>query len=176
MRNFLWGGIVVVLLAVGGFGLTGALQGLDFSPAPAASAAPSSAPSVSAPPPATAAPAASTPTAGSLARFDPSAPDESNLDLFKRTLEKAAQTTASSVQAKTLTDALTAVGFQGSAMQQSADQTSANLQAPTLMVSVRVGAQCLIGQFVRSDGSISAQIAAPIQTGACLIGRQSAVS
>ncbi|MCH6471820.1 DUF6993 domain-containing protein [Sinomonas terrae] len=171
MKNFVWGGLVVVLLAVGGYGLTGALQGLDLSPAPKASAPASSVPSPSP------TPSASAPPAAALARFDPSATGAANLDLFKRTLEKAAQSTAaSSVEAKTLTTALTGVGFNAAAMQQSADQTSANLQAPTLVVSVRLGAQCLVGQFVRSDASISTEIAAPIQTGACLIGRQSPAS
>ena len=173
MKQFVWGGIVVVLLAVGGYGLTGALQGLDLSPAPKASAPASSAPS----PTPTPSPSTPAPTAAALARFDPSAPAAANLDLFKRTLDKAAQTTAaSSVEAKTLTGALIAVGFNAAAMQHSADQTSANLQAPTLLVSVRLGGQCLVGQFMRSDASISTEIAAPIQTGACLIGQQSPVS
>lgn len=172
MKNLVWGGVVVVLLAVGGYGLTGALQGLDLSPAPRASG-----PAASASSPSPTPSASTTPTAVSLARFDPSAPASANLELFKRALDKAAQSTpASSVEGKTLTDALAGVGFSGAAMQQSADRTSANLQAPTLMVSVRVGAQCLVGQFVRSDASVSTEIAAPIQTGACLIGRQAPVS
>lgn len=176
MKNFVWGGIVVVLLAIGGYGVSGALQGLDFSPAPKASPPASSAPSPTPTPTASSA-TASAPAAVSLARFDPSAPDAANLDLFKRTLDKAAQTTAaSSVEAKTLTDALAAAGFNPAAMERSVDKTSADLQAPTLVVSVRLGAQCLLGQFVRSDASVSTEVAAPIQTGACLIGRQSPVS
>jgi hypothetical protein len=70
-----------------------------------------------------------------------------------------------------LTDALTAAGFGVAAMQRTADQTSANLQVPTLTVSVRVGTSCFIGQFVRSDASISTELATPIETGACLIGQ-----
>ncbi|NUP74237.1 MAG: hypothetical protein HOQ07_06265, partial [Sinomonas sp.] len=104
-------------------------------------------------------------------RFDPSAPEGENLQLFGSVLEKAARSTAAgSVTAKTLTDALLAAGFTAGSMQRTADQTSAKLQAPMLTVSVRLNGACLIGQFDRSDASMSTQLAAPIGTGACLIG------
>lgn len=186
-RNLVWAAVVVVLLAVGGIGLAGALQGLDLGAAVRGSGAGSSAgagagaagtPSAQ---PGTAAPAASAPAtpsptsspARSLSRFDPGASPTENLGVFTRTLEGAARSaSSSSVDAATLTGALAAAGFAPSAMQRSADQTSANLQAPVLTVSVRVGADCLVGQFVRSDASISTEIAAPVAPGTCLIGRQ----
>lgn len=171
MRNFAWAAIVVVLLAVGGYGLTGALHGLDFGAVRQASAPLPSMARASPQLPASAV----DPARAGLSRFDPSAPDAANLELFKLTLDKAAQSTSSSsVDGKTLTDALTAVGFEAAAMQRSSDRTSANLQAPTLTVSVRLRAACLVGQFVRSDVSISTETASPIATGACLIGRQAA--
>jgi hypothetical protein len=109
-----------------------------------------------------------------LVRFDPTAADRDNLEIFGRALTKAGQsTTSQSVTAKTLIDALVDAGFTAGPMQRTADQTSANLQAPTLTVSVRLGGVCLIGQFVRSDASISTELAAPIGTGACLIGQTS---
>ncbi|WP_136610348.1 DUF6993 domain-containing protein [Sinomonas albida] len=124
----------------------------------------------------TAAPSAPVSTKAPLARFDPAAPDGENLTLFGSVLTKAAQSTSSqSVTAKTLTDALVAAGFSGGAMQRTADQTSANLQAPTLTVSVRLGGTCLVGQFVRQDASVQTEVAAPIGTGACLIGQTAPV-
>lgn len=175
-KNLVWAAVVVVLLAVGGIGLAGALQGLDLGAGSTGGAAgtPSARPGTAAP--ATSAPAAPSPTpspARSLSRFDPGASPTENLGVFTRTLEGAARSaSSSSVDASTLTGALAAAGFAPSAMQRSADQTSANLQAPVLTVSVRVGADCLVGQFVRSDASISTEIAAPVAQGACLIGRQ----
>lgn len=178
MKNLVWAAVVAVLLAVGGIGLAGALQDIDLGAAARGSAAgPTAAPS--APPgsgAATSAPAAPAPTASparSLSRFDPSASAAENLGLFTRVLEGAARSaSSSSVDAATLTGALAAAGFAPSAMQRSADQTSANLQAPVLTVSVRVGGDCLMGQFVRSDASISTEVAAPVAQGTCLIGRQ----
>ena len=119
----------------------------------------------------TAAAVSPSPSKPPLARFDPTAPDGDNLQLFASALTKAAQSTPSgSVTTKTLTDALAASGFDAGSMQRSADQTSANLQAPMLTVSVKLSRACLIGQYVRQDASVSIQLAAPIGTGACLIG------
>ncbi|MGT2462327.1 DUF6993 domain-containing protein [Sinomonas atrocyanea] len=179
-KNLVWAAVVVVLLAVGGIGLAGALQGLDLGAAAGAGSTGGAAGTPGARPgtaaPATSAPAAPAPTpspARSLSRFDPGASPTENLGVFTRTLEGAARSaSSSSVDASTLTGALAAAGFAPSAMQRSADQTSANLQAPVLTVSVRVGADCLVGQFVRSDASISTELATPVAQGACLIGRQ----
>jgi hypothetical protein len=174
-KNLVWAAVVVVLLMVGGIGLAGALRGLDLAQAlPGAAAAAPTAPGGSATSAATsAAPSAAASPSRSLSRFDPSASAAENLSLFTRTLETAARSTASSsVDAATLTGALASAGFAPSAMQWSADRTSANLQAPVLTVSVRVGPECLIGQFVRSEASVSAEIAAPLAQGTCLIGRQ----
>ena len=158
---------MVFLLAIGGYGLTGALQGLDFgvarqvgSPTPSAALVSPRA-------------QASAEASAGLSRFDPAAPNAANLKLFNLMLVRAAQSTpSSSIDGKALADALTAAGFNAAAMQRSADRTSSNLQAPTLTVSVRLRTMCLVGQFVRSDASISTETASPIGTGACLIGRQ----
>jgi hypothetical protein len=115
-------------------------------------------------------------TARALARFDPAASDDANLQLFGGELAKAAGSApSSSITGKTLTDALIAAGFDVTTMRRTADQTSANLQAPTLTVSLRLQKSCLVGQFVRSDASISTELAAPIETGACLIGQTTPV-
>lgn len=173
VKNLVWAAVVAVLLTVGGIGLAGALQGLDLRPAPRdLAAAPSASPSGQP----DAVPAAPTPTGSpsrTLSRFDPDASAAENLGAFTRTLEGAARSgSASSVDAATLTRALAAAGFPSSAMQRSADRTSANLQSPVLTVSVRLGADCLLGQFVRSEASVSTEVAAPLAQGTCLIGRQ----
>jgi hypothetical protein len=135
---------------------------LDLGAKPAASAAAS---------PSASASASAAATAQALARFDAAASDQANLQLFRTTLDKVARAHSSTdVTGKVLTDGLVASGFDPAAMQHTADQTSANLQAPTLTVSFRLEKSCLIGQFVRSDASITAEVTAPIQTGACLIG------
>ncbi|WP_420821072.1 DUF6993 domain-containing protein [Sinomonas gamaensis] len=158
--------VVLVLVSVGViiFAGTKDLAGLAIgNTKPSAAAAPSASAAV------TQAPSA---PASALARFDPSGADEANLQLFKGQLTKAAHSaSADSVTAKVLTDALIGAGFDAAAMQHSGDQTSAKLQAPTLTVSVRLQNSCLIGQFIRSDASVATELAAPIETGACLIGQ-----
>jgi hypothetical protein len=179
MKNLVWAAVIAVLLAVGGIGLAGALQGLDLGAGARGSAAGSTEPPTAptgAGTPASSAPATPAPTPSavrSLSRFDPGASAAENLGVFTRALDGAARSaSSSSVDAATLTGALKAAGFAPSAMQRSADETSANLQAPVLTVAVRVGGDCLVGQFVRSDASISAEVAAPVAQGTCLIGRQ----
>jgi hypothetical protein len=166
-RLFRWIVVTVLVLASAGVAFGAAtkdLAGLDVGagkPRVEAVAPPSSAPTPS-----------PTPTTRALARFDPTAPDDANLGLFKGELTKAASSgPSSSITGKVLTDALIAAGFGAPTMQRTADQTSANLQAPTLTVSVRLQKSCLVGQFVRSDASISTELTTPIETSACLIGQ-----
>ena len=176
-KNLLWAGVLVLLLAVGAYGLSGALQGIDLRGVGVPGMAPSASPALTAgaaSPSPTSAPSPS-PTSAPAAteRFDSAASDTANLAVFKRALGAvAAATPPSGVEAKTLADALVGAGFDASGIQRSADRTSANLQVPTITVAVRLHSSCLIGQYVRSDASISAEVTAPISTGSCLIGRQ----
>lgn len=159
--------IVLVLVAAGlaFFAVTKDLAGLTIGgsePGVSPPASPSASPRV------TTAPAQTAPTP---VRFDPAGSDDANLQLFRGVLTKAAgSASSSSITGKVLTDALVAVGFDAAAMQRTADQTSANLEAPTLTISVRLQTSCLIGQFVRSDASVTTELTAPIETRACLIG------
>jgi hypothetical protein len=160
--------LVAVSVALVASAVTKDLAGLSFGGKPGARAA--------ALPSGSATPTAAT-TAPVLTRFDPAAADEANLLLFKDALTKAAHSKAAdSVTGKVLMDSLVAAGFDVAAMQRTADQTSANLQTPTLTVSVRLQKSCLIGQFVRSDASVSTELTAPIETQACLIGQTVPVS
>ena len=164
-RLFSWIVAAVLVLASAGlavFATTKDLAGLNISggkPKVEAVAPPSATPTP-------------TPTARALSRFDPTASDDANLQLFRGELTKAAGSApSSSITGKVLTDALVGAGFDVTTMQRTADQTSANLEAPTLTVSVRLQKSCLVGQFVRSDASISTELTAQIETSACLIGQ-----
>ncbi|BCT77045.1 hypothetical protein SCMU_28870 [Sinomonas cyclohexanicum] len=106
----------------------------------------------------------------------PASGGREDLELFTSTLETAARATRpSSLTARTLTDALTAAGFDPDAMERTADRTSANLASPALTVSVRLGPTCLIGQYVRADASIVANRDEAVGSGTCLVGRTAPV-
>lgn len=68
-----------------------------------------------------------------------------------------------------IVDALAAAGFSKEDMEVTFDRTSVDLEADYIIVSVKLGGQCLIGQ--RVAGAYASEIAAPISTGDCLIGR-----
>lgn len=55
-------------------------------------------------------------------------------------------------------------------MQRTADETSVGLDADSVQVAVKLGDSCLVGQYGPRSG-VRAVVAAPIATGACLIGR-----
>lgn len=68
-------------------------------------------------------------------------------------------------------DALVAAGFSKESMQLTADETSIGLDADTVLVSVKLGESCLLGQYGPKSDGVHAVVAAPIATGACLVGR-----
>ncbi|WP_123732252.1 DUF6993 domain-containing protein [Rathayibacter sp. PhB152] len=55
-------------------------------------------------------------------------------------------------------------------MQLTADETSVGLEADSVQVSVKASDACLIGQYGPKVDGVRAVVAAPIATGACLIG------
>jgi hypothetical protein len=65
-------------------------------------------------------------------------------------------------------DNLVSVGFDKSAMQITPDRTAIDLPVDSLVFSVLVGEECLIGQF--SALGYSAIVAPRLATGSCLIG------
>lgn len=76
------------------------------------------------------------------------------------------------VQGAPLVDAVTAAGFDRAAMQVSFDQTQTGLAADNIFVSVRLGAECLMGQLVAEDRSfvvVVAPVLGPNQD-ICIIG------
>ncbi|MGV8897050.1 MAG: DUF6993 domain-containing protein [Rhodoglobus sp.] len=66
-------------------------------------------------------------------------------------------------------DNLVSLGFDKAAMQITPDRTAINLPVDSLIFSVLMGDQCLIGQF--SALGYSTIIAPKLTTGSCLIGR-----
>lgn len=82
---------------------------------------------------------------------------------------------ASDAQGQDFVAALVAVGFPKDAMQLTADGTSVGLDADSVQFSVKIGPDCLIGQYGPHSGGYHGIIAAPIATGACLVGRTTSI-
>ncbi|PPG34392.1 hypothetical protein C5E10_06780 [Pseudoclavibacter sp. RFBG4] len=85
--------------------------------------------------------------------------DETNLQTI------ATNGSASSVE---LVDGLTATGFDKAAMEVTFDRTNVDLEADYIIVSVKIGEECLVGQ--RGPRGYTSDIVAPVSTGKCLIG------
>ncbi|QHC70429.1 hypothetical protein [Rathayibacter sp. VKM Ac-2801] len=102
--------------------------------------------------------------------FVPDGTTEQNLPVFEQTLRAAAEPDPE-VSGSSVVDALVAAGFARESMQLTADETSVGLDADSVQVSVKLGESCLIGQYGPKSGGVRAVIAAPIATGACLVGR-----
>ncbi|PPH54745.1 DUF6993 domain-containing protein [Rathayibacter sp. AY1E2] len=102
--------------------------------------------------------------------FVPGGTTEQNLPVFEQTLRAAAEPDPE-VSGSSVVDALVAAGFSRESMQLTADETSVGLDADSVQVSVKLGESCLIGQYGPKSGGVRAVIAAPISTGACLVGR-----
>ncbi|PPH97777.1 hypothetical protein C5C95_11170 [Rathayibacter sp. AY1B7] len=102
--------------------------------------------------------------------FVPGGTTEQNLPVFEQTLRAAAEPDPE-VSGSIVVDALVAAGFSRESMQLTADETSVGLDADSVQVSVKLGESCLIGQYGPKSGGVRAVIAAPIATGACLVGR-----
>ena len=91
-----------------------------------------------------------------------------NLDYFVFRLEALlAQNGAPS--SRELVDELVSSGFDKAAMEVTADTTPTGLQADSILVAVRWGEDCLLGQV--DDGAVVADDAAALSTGRCLVGR-----
>ncbi|PPG38630.1 DUF6993 domain-containing protein [Rathayibacter sp. AY2B5] len=102
--------------------------------------------------------------------FVPGGTTEQNLPVFEQTLRAAAEPDPE-VSGSSVVDALVAAGFSRESMQLTADETSVGLDADSVQVSVKLGESCLIGQYGPKSGGVRTVIAAPIATGACLVGR-----
>lgn len=107
------------------------------------------------------------PTPDTPARETPAAPEtppelvpggtaDQNLPYFTEVLRSFSEG-QQPVQGVPVVDALAEAGFDRSAMQVTFDQSMTGLEADSIFASVRIGADCLIGQIVTSDRSFVAQ-------------------
>jgi len=70
---------------------------------------------------------------------------------------------------QTVVNSLVTSGFDKTAMQVTADTTPVGQRADSILVSVLIDGQCLIGQII--DAELSTELADVLGTGQCLIGR-----
>ncbi len=70
---------------------------------------------------------------------------------------------------QTLVNALVNSGFDKAAMQVTADTTPVGQLADSILVSVLIDGQCLIGQII--GGELTTELADVLGTGRCLVGR-----
>lgn len=137
--------------------LAGCTAPADPAPSPVPTASPTTAPAAPAEP---AAPIALVP--GGTA--------EQNLPFFEQVVRASAGGDPET-PGLTVVDALVAAGFSREAMQLTADETSIGLAADSIQVSVKTADACLLGQYGEKVDGVRAVVAAPIATGACLVGR-----
>lgn len=74
------------------------------------------------------------------------------------------------VSGRAYIDALTAAGFDKSAMQVTADQSTIGNAAESIEFAVRIGDQCLVGQVGPSIGDPVTTVLPGLSSGGCLIG------
>ncbi|MFC5123255.1 DUF6993 domain-containing protein [Pseudoclavibacter helvolus] len=67
-----------------------------------------------------------------------------------------------------LVNALSTTGFDKAAMEVTFDRTNVDLEADYIIVSVKIGEECLVGQ--RGPRGYTSDVVAPVSTGKCLIG------
>ena len=68
-------------------------------------------------------------------------------------------------------DALTAAGFDRAAMQVTADRTTIDLQAGSVQFSIRLGDECLVGQYGPESGGYHGAVRPALGHGGCLVGQ-----
>lgn len=111
--------------------------------------------------------AAAEPTQAAPAIFVPGGSAGENRPIFDQTNLQTIATngSASSVE---LVNALSTTGFDKAAMEVTFDRTNVDLEADYIIVSVKIGEECLVGQ--RGPRGYTSDVVAPVSTGKCLIG------
>ena len=130
-------------------------------PEPPATSIPTAAPTAAGPTP--------SPTYSAAApQFDPDGSARSNLDYFDAVNRKLFAAKAGAT-GRAIVDNLARAGFDKSAMQVTPDRTPIGNRTDSIEFSVRLDAQCLIGQS--SGGSYTSLVAPALADGACLVGK-----
>lgn len=93
-----------------------------------------------------------------------------NLPVFAATVE-AVWASDQSISGRAYVDALTAVGFDKSAMQVTNDQSTVGNAAESIQFSVRWEGECLVGQIGPATGQPVSVVLPVTAEGTCLIGR-----
>jgi hypothetical protein len=109
------------------------------------------------------------PTAGASTVYIPKGSADDNRAAFDAAVKKVLAAHAHA-DGNAVAAALKAVGFPMAATQVSASKTSANLQPGSISVAVKVGGQCLIGQWGSAVGGYHSTVAPALGSGGCLIG------
>ncbi|GAA1813202.1 DUF6993 domain-containing protein [Agromyces neolithicus] len=125
---------------------------------------PSPAPSVSAPA------VSDTPEATTVPRLQPDLPAAENRAFFD-SVNRSVIAANESAGGRDFIDALTAVGFERSVMQVTADRTTVDLQAGSVLFSVRLGDDCLVGQYGPESGGYHGAVRPALGIGGCLVGQ-----
>lgn len=102
-------------------------------------------------------------------QFRPGGSAAANQQFFDAT-NQALQSAAGKSDGVTIVNTLVAAGFNKADMEVTFDSTAIGLQADSIIVSVRIGEECLLGQF--APGYYAGTIAPVLGTGKCLVGWQ----
>jgi hypothetical protein len=112
--------------------------------------------------------ATSSPGAGSTEpKLRPGQGAEANLPFFDQLLDEFASANGMGTS-RGIVDALVAGGFEKADIEVTPDTTAINLAADSIIVSVRIKGECLVGQL--APGDHSSEIAPLLATGRCLVG------
>jgi hypothetical protein len=115
-----------------------------------------------------------TPSASSSAAPEPAlTPDGTaadNLPLFSAVIAEV-WSSEERAAGRAYVDALTAVGFDKSAMQVTRDTSTVGNPAESIQFSVRWGEECLVGQVGPTIGDPVAVVTPVLAEGACLVGQ-----
>ena len=123
------------------------------------------------PPPSVAAPVTSDgPEATAVPGLRLDLPAAENLAFFD-SVNLAVVAADDSAGGRDFIDALTAAGFDRSAMQVTADRTTVDLRAGSVQFSVRLGDECLVGQYGPESGGYHGAVRPALGQGGCLVGR-----
>ncbi|MBN9607052.1 MAG: hypothetical protein J0G30_10615 [Actinomycetales bacterium] len=148
--------IAAVALAASAATIALALAGCVESPAPEPT---TTRPSSTAPP------ASPAPTAPPT--YDPEGSAADNQAYFDHVIAELVATNPNP-KGRDLIDALVNGGFDKSAMEVTPDETSVRLDADAIQFSVRIGDDCLIGDW--GGGTASSTVLPVLPTGTCLVG------
>ena len=109
--------------------------------------------------------------------FVPDGSAADNLPYFTEVLRKFSKGT-SPVQGAPVVQAVAEAGFDKSMMQVSFDESKTNLPADNIFVSVRIGADCLVGQVVAADRTFVAKNMPAVgpNKDICIIGKTAPIS